>query len=80
MAAATVPSGRSLLGKAREALAARRSGAPSVLAAALARARGHVVTFAALSSVDLGAFHWGNGTGLVVTGVSALLADFAVRG
>lgn len=83
MAAVTAPSGRSLLGKARETWAARRaatSGRPSVLTAVLAKTREHVVTVAALASADFGAFHWGNGVGFVVTGVSALLLDFAVRG
>jgi hypothetical protein len=42
--------------------------------------REHVVTVAALVSVDLGAFHWGPGVGWIVTGVSLLAADFAVRG
>lgn len=83
MAVVTAPSGGSLLGKAREVLAARRAaagGRSSVLTAVLAKAREHVVTAAALASADFGAFHWGNGVGLLVTGASLLLLDFAVRG
>lgn len=83
MAAVPLPAGRSFVGKVRDTLAARRAargGGPSVVVVFLARAREHVVTFAALASVDFGAFHWGWGVGAIVTGVSALLADFAVRG
>ena len=79
MAAVTVPAGRSLLGKVRAARAAR-PGVPAVITALLAKGREHVVTFAALASADFGAFHWGPGVGWIVTGVSALLLDFAVRG
>jgi hypothetical protein len=83
MAAVTVPPGGSLLGKVRDVLSARRAARgqrPSAAAVFLVRAREHVVTFAALASVDFGAFHWGAGVGLVVTGISALLLDFAARG
>lgn len=89
MAAVTVPPpGGSLLGKVRDTLAAARpakTGKPSALAALAVKAREHVVTFAALASMDLGAFqvhipHLGAGPGWVVLGVSALLLDFAVRG
>ena len=83
MAAVTAPAGRSLLAKAVSAVAARRAARgnrPSVLAVLAARAREPVVTAAALVSVDLGAFHWGGGVGWIVTGVSLLAFDFAVRG
>lgn len=43
-------------------------------------ARQHVVTAAALTSVDVGAFHFGGGVGWIVTGVSLLALDFAVTG
>lgn len=72
---------RSLLAKATSALASRkRTGKPGALTAVLAVAREHVVTFAALASVDFGAFHGGQIAGYVVTGVSLLALDFAVRG
>jgi hypothetical protein len=77
---------RSLLGKLAVAVTARqrtRSGAGRIAAAA-AKAREHVVTFAALASVDLGAFHaplhLGGFAGWIVTGASLLALDFAVRG
>lgn len=72
---------RSLLGKLGAALAARGGrGRSAKLAAALTLARQHVVTVAALASVDVGAFHGGQVAGWVVTGVSLLVADFAIRG
>lgn len=72
---------RSLLGKLAAAAAARGTRARSArLTAALAVARQHVVTVAALASVDVGAFHGGQVAGWVVTGVSLLVADFAIRG
>lgn len=88
VAAVPVPSGRSLLGKASDALAGRRASRgrrPSALAAFAAVAREHVVTFAALASFDLGAFqvhvpHLGSAPGLLAVCVSLLAADFAVRG
>ena len=84
MTALTAPGGRSLLGKAQSALQARKRPKSARAAVAMAVARQHVVTVAALVSVDLGAFHvpWGLGpaVGFIVTGVSLLAADFAVRG
>jgi hypothetical protein len=76
------PRRRSLIGKATAALAARktRTGKPGKLAAFAAVARQHVVTAAALGSVDFGAFHGGPVAGWVVTGVSMLVLDFAVTG
>jgi hypothetical protein len=74
------PRRRSLIGKAAAALAARRSGKPGKLAALAAVARQHVVTAAALASVDFGAFHAGLVAGWIVTGVSLLVLDFAVTG
>jgi len=78
--ALTAPSRRSLLGKASAYVAARKRSQGARAAAVLAAVREHVVTVAALVSVDLGAFHWGPGVGFVVTGASLLAADFAVRG
>lgn len=88
MAAVIVPAGRSLLGKLRDTWAAARPakpGRPSVLAAVAAKAREHVVTFAALASMDLSAFQvhipwFGAAPGWAAVCVSLLLADFAVRG
>jgi len=83
IAAPAAISGRSLLGKASALLSARkraRTGKPGRLAAAMAVAREHVVTFAALTLVDVGAFHGGQIAGFVVTGASLLALDFAVRG
>lgn len=50
------------------------------LAQLAAKAREHVVTVAALASVDIGAFHGGQVAGWVVTGLSLLALDFAVTG
>lgn len=88
MAAVTVPAGGSLLGKIRDTWAARRparSGKPSALAVIAAKAREHVVTFAALASMDLSAFQvhipwFGSAPGWAAVCCSLLLADFAVRG
>ena len=73
---------RSLLGTALSAAQARvRSrGRSARLAHAAAVARQHVVTAAALASVDVGAFHAGPVAGWVVTGISLLALDFAVTG
>jgi hypothetical protein len=72
------PRRRSLIGAV---LAAHRPGRVSQLAA---KVREHVVTVAALTAIDVGAFHvpggWGMFCGLVVTGGSLLVADFAVTG
>lgn len=83
MTTATLPRARrSLIGKlgASVAARARAKGKPGRLSAALAVAREHVVTFAALASVDIGAFHAGQVAGWIVTGVSLAVLDFAVRG
>jgi hypothetical protein len=83
VAAVTVPSGGSLLGKAVSGFQARRKargGRPGQVAAVVAKAREHVLTVAALAAADLGAFHWGAGVGWLVTGASLLALDFAVRG
>ena len=75
---------RSLLGTVLAVVqawaAARQRGRPSRVAAMAAMARQHVVTVAALASVDVGAFHWGGGVGWIVTGLSLLALDFAVTG
>jgi hypothetical protein len=76
------PARRSLAGKLGSAVIARAraKGKPSKLTAALSVARQHVVTAAALASVDVGAFHGGQIAGWVVTGLSLLALDFAVSG
>ena len=74
---------RSVLGKAGAVLAARAKGrgrAGGKLAAFAAAARQHVVTTAALASVDVGVFHYGAGPGWIAMGVSLLVLDFAVAG
>lgn len=73
---------QSLTGKLGAALAARAGtkGKPGKLAAAMAVAREHVVTAAALASVDFGAFHLSHGWGWFAVGFSVLALDFAVRG
>ena len=80
MTALSAPGGRSLVGKASAYVSARKRAKSPRIAAALAVVREHVVTVAALVSVDLGAFHWCPGVGWIVTGASLLAADFAVRG
>lgn len=85
MTAVTVPgrARRSLIGMCVSAVAARRSRItrrPSKAAQVAAVARQHVVTVAALASVDVGAFHAGPVAGWIVTGVSLFLLDFAVTG
>ena len=81
MAAVSVGRPRSLLAKASASVAARkRTGKPGRLTAVLAVAREHVLTAAALTAADLGAWHWGPGVGWIVTGASLLALDFAVRG
>jgi len=71
---------RSLLGHALTAAAAARPAWRPRLSALAAKAREHVVTAAALTLVDLGAWHGGQIWGFVVTGCSLLVLDFAVRG
>jgi hypothetical protein len=88
--AASAPSvtGVSLPGKVLAVFAARRSARgrrPSVLAAAAAKAREHVVTVAALASADFGAFQvhvpwFGSAPGWCAVAVSLFALDFAVRG
>jgi len=74
--AVTAPgtSRHSLIGKLGSALRerAKARGKSGKLAAAIALARQHVVTAAALASVDIGAFHGGQVAGWVVTGISLL--------
>ena len=86
MAALSAPTGHSLLGKIRGALAASRParpGRPAALTAFAAKAREHVVPVAALGAFYLGAFqvhvpHLGAAPGWAALGVSLLLLDFAV--
>lgn len=84
MTAVTAPgTGRhSLIGKLGIALRERAKvkGKPGKLTAAISLARQHVVTAAALASVDIGAFHGGPIVGWAVTGLSLLALDFAVTG
>ena len=80
MATVTAGSRPSLLGKLTSAARARAPGRPGRLAAFAAVAREHIVTAAALGAVDLGVFHYGAGPGWIVTGLSLLTLDFAVRG
>lgn len=61
-------------------MAAGKRASSGRLAAVAAKAREHVVTVAALASVDIGAFHICAPAGWIVTGLSLLAADFAVRG
>ena len=78
---AVVPGGRrSLLGQVAAAVAGLRGRPAGRLAALAAVARQHVVTAAALASVDFGAFRASGAAGWIVSGVSALVLDFAVRG
>ena len=74
-----------MLGKAGAAVAARaKRRAPGRAGARLAAfatvARQHVVTAAALASVDVGVWHYGAGPGWIATGMSLLVLDFAVAG
>lgn len=83
MTTVTLPGARrSLIGKLGAALKerARARGRQSRLAAAITTARQHMVTAAALASVDIGAFHGGMAAGWVVTGITLLALDFAVTG
>jgi hypothetical protein len=80
MAAVTVPSGRSLIGKLALTFAARsraRSGRPSKAAAFIAD---HAGTFAALGFADAAAWHTGTTWGLIATAACVLVAEFKVRG
>lgn len=73
---------RSLVGMLLAFLQARLAakGRPGRFAALAAKARQHVVTAAALASVDIGAFHIGPAAGWIVMGLSLLALDFAVTG
>jgi hypothetical protein len=80
MAAVTVPSGRSLIGKIAATLSARsraRTGRPSKAAAFLAD---HTGTIVALGFADSAAWHAGTTWGLVATAACVLVAEFKVRG
>lgn len=80
MAAVTVPSGGSLIGKFAGVLRARakaRGGKPSRLAAAIAD---HSGTVTALGFADAACWHWGITAGLIGTAVCVLVAEFKVRG
>lgn len=88
MATAALPrSPRSLIGKLAVAIAARRAARgrrPSAVAAFAAKAREHVVTIAALSAFDIGAFqlhipHAGAAPGWIAVCVSLLALNFAVE-
>lgn len=80
MTAASVPSGRSLIGKVAGVFTARakaRNGRPSKVAAAI---RDHTGTITALGFADTAAWHAGMTWGLVATAVCVLVAEFKVRG
>lgn len=78
LAAVTAPARRSLVGAV---VSAALSPAGRKLARqAMALAREHVVTFAAFTAIDWGCWDAGRVTGLVATGVSALVLDWLVRG
>jgi len=81
VAVATAPGARrSLLGMAVSAVAARSKRRGGKLAAVAAEARKHVVTAAALASMDLGAFQvWHHGGWFAVC-ASLLLLHFEVTG
>ena len=80
MAAVSVPTGRSLIGKIAVALAVRsraRSGRPSKAAAFIAD---HTGTLAALGFADAAAWHAGTTWGLIATAVCVMVADFKLQG
>lgn len=79
MATAAISGRKSLLGKAAATVKARRKSPGRRLDAALAAAREHVVTVAALASVDFGVFRASSVAGWIVTGLSLLAFDFAIR-
>lgn len=83
MASVTAPGRRSLLGAVISAVQTRH-GRPSRVAQLAVKVREHITTVVALTAVDVGAFHvpagWGMFCGLVVTGFSVLVLDFAVTG
>jgi hypothetical protein len=58
----------------------RSKGRPSRIAALAVRAREHVVTVAALASVNVGCFRASAVAGFIVLGASFLVLDFAVTG
>ena len=60
-----------------QARAQARGRGPSRVAAAVQQ---HVMTFAAMTAVDVGMFHLGTVAGWVGLGVSILLADFKIQG
>lgn len=83
MTAVTVPGARrSLIGKLGTALngRSRAKGRPSKIAEALAVARAHVMTAAALAAADLGGFTVFHHGGWFVAAVSILALHFDVSG
>ena len=76
MASAAIPRGRSLIGSLADA-------APAIgraVSRAMPFVREHAVTVAAFAAVDWGCWDAGRVAGLIVTGVSALVLDWLVRG
>lgn len=83
MAAVTQPVRRSLIGAVLAAWQSRTR-KPLRISAAAAKVREHVLTVAALTAIDVGAFHipgpWGTVAGCAVLGASMLVLDFAFTG
>ena len=73
---AVLPRRRSLIGALLDAVPAIRGAAARVLPLV----REHAVTVAAFAAVDWGCWDAGRVPGLIVTGVSALVLDWLVRG
>lgn len=82
MAVQAAPASRSLIGMAVDAVQsrARARGRSSRLAALAVKAREHLVTAAALASVDVGMWRWSSIAGLITLGVSIELLHYAVTG
>lgn len=79
MAAVSVPSGKSLLGKLAVSFASRTraKGRPSMVAAFIGD---HAGTVAALGFADAACWHWGTAAGLIGTAAAILVAEFKIRG
>lgn len=79
MAAATAPSGRSLLGKIAGLASsrARAKGRQSRVAAFIGE---HLLTVAAMGAADTGMWHLGPLAGWLSVGASLLVIDFKLQG
>lgn len=78
MAAVSAPSGRSLIGKVAAAIDSR-AGAARTPRRAMAFARDHVGTLAALGFADAAGWHAGTIWGLLASAGAILVAEFKVR-